>query len=109
MKEPDRAGADQATGEYRDGHQDEHVEWIAVVTERARKEAIVARIVDGTVQDAVEPEDAELLVELVFVALVGRDLDDGGDLGGRVGAGRDVVPGVEVSLRGVGHWVRASW
>ena len=85
VEEPDRARVHQAAGEDRDGHQHEHVERIAVVAEGAREEAVVARIVHGAVQHAVETEDAELLVELVLVALVGGDLDDGGDFVGGFG------------------------
>ena len=79
------------------GHQDEHVERIAVVAQGAGEEAVVAGVVHGAVEHAVEAEDAELLVELVLVALVGRDLDDGGDDLRRVRAGRDVVPGMEAA------------
>ena len=102
MEQPDRARVHQAAGEDRDRHQHEHVERIAVVAQRAGQEAVVAGIVDRAVEHAVEPEDAELLVELVLVALVGRDLDDGRDLVGGLGAGRDVVPGVEAA-RGLRH------
>jgi hypothetical protein len=51
--------------------------------------------VDGAVEDAVELEDAEFLVELVLVATVGGDLDDGGDDLRGLEAGGNVVPGVE--------------
>ena len=106
VEQPDRTRVHEAAGEHRDRHQHQDVERIAVVAQGAGQEPVVAGIVDRAVEHAVEPEDAELLVELVLVALVGGDLDDRGDLGRRVGAGRDVVPGMEAALRG--RWARRS-
>jgi hypothetical protein len=61
------------------------------------------RVVDRAVEHAVEPEDAELLVELVLVALVGGDLDDRGQLVRGAAAGGDVVPGMEAAGGPDGH------
>src|SRR5688572_28286722 len=95
MKEPDRARVHQAAGEYRYGHEHEHVERVTVVPQGAGQKAVVPGVVDGAMENPVEPEDAELLIELVFVALVGGDLDYGRDRCRRIRAGRNIVPGVE--------------
>ena len=97
MKEADGTRLHQAAGKDGNGHEHEDVERIAVVPEGARQKAVVAGIVDGAVQHAVEAIDAELLVELVLVALVGGDLDDRGELVGRPPTGGDVVPGVKAA------------
>ncbi len=47
--------------------QDEDVERVAVVAEGAGDEAVVAGVVDGRVEVAVEPEDVQVLVVLVLV------------------------------------------
>jgi hypothetical protein len=83
-------------------HQDEHVERVAILSERAGEESVVTGVVDCAVEHAVEPIDPQRLVELVLVALVGRNLDDGGQFVRRPAAGGDVVPGVETT-RGFGR------
>ena len=93
VEQADRARVDQAPGEHRDGHEHEHVERVAVVAQRAGQETVVARIVHRAVQHPIQTKHAELLVELVLVALVGGNLDDGGDFDRWIRAGRDVVPG----------------
>ena len=59
---------------------------VAVAGERALDEAVVEVVVDRRREDAVEPEDAGLLVELVLVAAAARDLDDDLDDVGEVAA-----------------------
>ena len=103
VEEADGTGLDEASGEGRDRAQHEDVERVAVIAQGAGDEAVVTGIVDGAVEHAVEAEHADLLVELVLVALVGGNLDDRGDLVGRAGSGRDVVPGVKVPDRWTRH------
>ena len=54
----------------------QRIERIAVVAERARDEAVIGRVVHRAVEDAVEPKEPRLLVELVLVLAALRDLDD---------------------------------
>jgi hypothetical protein len=49
------------------------------------------------VEDPVKSEDPELLIQLVFVALVGGDFDHRGDLYRGVRAGGNVMPGMEAA------------
>src|SRR5512138_2599589 len=72
----DRPHDDETAGERRHRHHYENIEWVTIVSERAREEAVIARIVDRTVQQPVELEEAGVLVQLVLVAAPARDLDD---------------------------------
>ena len=83
LKHADGADLHDAAGKAGGVDEDEAVDGVAVVGEGAGDEAVVAWIVDGGVEVAVETKDVEFLVVLVFVdALVG-DLDDSvDDLGG---------------------------
>jgi hypothetical protein len=76
LEDADGADLHDATGEA--GSVDEHeaIEGIAVVAEGAGDEAVVAGIVDGGVEIAVETEDVELFVVLVFVDTLVGNLDD---------------------------------
>jgi len=67
------------------------VERIAIGGQRARDEAVVARVVDRAVQQPVQPDQPALLVELVLVLGSARDLDDHVQLVRRVGAGLEIV------------------
>jgi len=75
--------------------QHQRIQRIPIVTERARDEAVVGRVVHGAVEHAVEPHEARFLVELVLVLAAHRDLDhDGEDLGDEVVVNVEVVPRV---------------
>ena len=76
LEQADGADFHDAAGEGRAIDEDEHVEGITVVAEGGGDEAIVAGIVDGRVEVAVEAEDVEGLVVLVLVDSVAGDLDD---------------------------------
>src|SRR5690606_35763857 len=95
VEHPDRSHLDQASREGRLGHQHQHVDRVAIAGESPRHEAVVAGIVHRRVEHAVEPEDSQVLVELVLVALVLGDLDHRGDYAWWLTASGDVVPGVE--------------
>jgi len=75
----DGAYLHHAAGEA--GRIDKHqaVERVAVVAEGGGEEAVVAGVVDGRVEIAVETEDVQLLVVLVLVDSLVRNLDDGVD------------------------------
>ncbi len=92
---PQRAHVDFAGGEG--GHGDHHqgVQRIVVLRVGLRKKAVVAGIVDGAEEHAVQPEEPGPLVQLVLVAAAAGDLDHHRHLVGRVGAGRQVVPGMD--------------
>src|SRR6185436_4814357 len=73
-------------------HQD--VERIAVQAIRLWQEAVVRGVVDRTVQDPVDPQEARGLVELVLHLRALRNLDDGPEAGLDGVHQLDVVPGV---------------
>ena len=56
--------------------QHQHIERVAVVAQGAGDEAVVARIVDGRVEIAVQTEDVQFLVVLVLVDALAGDFDD---------------------------------
>jgi hypothetical protein len=86
LENADGADLHDAAGEAGRVDQDEAVERVAVVAEGRGDKAVVAGVVDGRVEVAVEAEDVQFLVVLVLVdALVG-DLDDGVDDVGTLGA-----------------------
>ena len=77
----DADGADfhDAAGEAGGVDEDEDVERVAVVAEGAGDEAVVAGVVDGGVEIAIEAEDVELFVVLVLVDSLVGDFDDSVD------------------------------
>ena len=79
----------------------EDVERIVVFMQRARNEAVVARVVHGGIQHAIELELSGILVELVLVARARRNLDDRRDQLRHVGAGGHVAPGIVHGREGV--------
>ena len=85
LEDSDGADLHDAAGEAGSVDQDEAVEGVAVVTEGAGNEAVVAGVVDGRVEVAVETEDVELFVVLVFVDTLIGNLDDCVDDLGAVG------------------------
>ena len=95
-------------------HQD--VQRIVVFRQGLRDEAVVGRIVDRRVEDAVQLEQPRFLVQLVLDARPHRDLDDRRELGGQMLSGSHVVPGVGHGFarfaledtRGAAGWGRAS-
>jgi hypothetical protein len=94
-------GARLDDGQRVDGILAEHqrVQRIAVIAEAARDEAVVGGIVDGAVKDAVQAEEARLLVQLVLVLAALRNLDDDGK--GTVNlmiVDVDVMPGMHGTL-----------
>src|SRR5450755_457400 len=71
----DRPDLDQAPGEggFRDAN--ERIEWIAVIGQRLREEAVVGRIHDGGEQEPVEHDPALLVVPFILVPRTHRNLD----------------------------------
>ncbi len=76
LEHADGADLHHAAGEAGGVDEDEAVERIAVVAKGAGDEAVVAGIVDGRVEIAVETEDVELFIVLVFVDTLVGNLDD---------------------------------
>jgi len=76
LEDADGTNLHDAAGEAGGVDEDEAVERVAVVAEGAGDEAIVAGIVDGGVEIAVETEDVEIFVVLVFVDTLVGNLDD---------------------------------
>ena len=70
----DRAGADQAAGKGRLLYQDERVERVAVLAQRAFDEAVVGRVLRRREQRAVEADPAGLVVDFVLVPMTLGDL-----------------------------------
>ncbi len=76
FEDADGTDLHDTAGEAGGVDEDEAVEGVAVVGEGAGDEAVVAGVVDGGVEVAVEAEDVELFVVLVFVDTLVGDLDD---------------------------------
>ena len=76
LEDADGADLHDAAGEAGGVDEDEAVEGVAVVAKGAGDEAVVAGVVDGGVEIAVETEDVELFVVLVFVDTLVGNLDD---------------------------------
>src|SRR5262249_8323042 len=75
--------------------QHQHVDRIVILRVGARDEAVVGRVVNRRVEDAIDPQEAGPLVELVLRLAAVRHLDDDReDLERVVGRQRDVMPGV---------------
>ncbi|KPJ80768.1 MAG: hypothetical protein AMJ58_07635 [Gammaproteobacteria bacterium SG8_30] len=88
----DRPAADDGPGHHRHLADDDHVHGVAVLGQRVRHEAVVAGVVHRRVQEAVDAQDARLLVELVLHRHAPlRDLDQDVDVARRVLADRDLV------------------
>ncbi|MNT03641.1 hypothetical protein D3C72_1381880 [compost metagenome] len=90
LQHADGARADDAARHHRGRVQHDDVAGVAVVRQGVRHEAVVARIVHGGVQEAVDEQGAGFLVHLVLhrqAAL--RDLDDDVDVPRRIRADRN--------------------
>src|SRR5690625_323696 len=90
----DTEGTDrhQTAGEGRDGHHDQHIEGVIIVGQGPRDETIVARVIDRTIEEAVETEETSLLVQLVLVPAPARDLDHRIQLIWGIWSDRKIVP-----------------
>jgi hypothetical protein len=99
-------GADflDASGKAGARDKDEHIEGVAVVAEGGGNEAVVAGVVDGGVEVAVELEDVQLLVVLVFLGAVLGDFNDRAkDFGGTIADGKfKIIDQLHASPRGLG-------
>ena len=93
--DPDGAGFDERERLDRLLAKNEDVEGIVVFGISLRNEAVVRRIKNGGVDDAVHFEETGLFVELVFDVRTERNFDDGLEVARDFGSGRNVVPCVE--------------
>src|SRR5688572_17395186 len=99
----DRLGAQHAQRHHGLLTKYQHVQRIAIVAERAREKSVVRRIVDGRVEDAIEPEQTRRLVQLVLDLRSLRNLDD------RAEMTLDMVPQLHVMPRVHGqHYTEAT-
>jgi hypothetical protein len=109
LEHADGADLHDASGETGGIDEDEAVDRIAVVGQGAWDKAVVAGVVDGGVEVAVETEDVEILVVLVFVDSLVGDLDDGvDDLGAVVAYGNFQVVRHKVQISSLVLWVGIS-
>src|SRR5687768_6264316 len=83
-----------AAGKRRLVDADENVEGVAVLMEGSRDEPIITRIMNCGKENAVQPELAGDLVELVLVAAAAWNLDHRSDAFRRVRANKEIVPGI---------------
>ena len=90
----DRARRQQAHRLHRFLAQNENIERVLVVAVSTRDEAVIRRIKDGGIQNAVEAQHSGFLVEFVFLVAATRDFDQAIDGFGRVFAGINSVPGM---------------
>jgi hypothetical protein len=74
----DGAGLDDGQRIHRLLAEHQRIERVPVVAVGARDEAVVGRIVHGAVEDAIQPQEAGLLVQLVLVLAALLNLDDDG-------------------------------
>ena len=113
LEPADRPRPDVTAGEGRLVDDQERVGVVAVTCARPFDEPIVEVVEDRRRENAIEPEDAARLVELVLVAAAARDLDDDlDDVGKRSPrahaapcggcAGREAAgePGIDDPVRG---------
>jgi hypothetical protein len=75
LKQADGAHLHHAAGKTRCIHQYQHIERVAIIAQGRWHKAVVAGVVHRGVEVAVEPEDVELLIVLVFVNAFRRDFD----------------------------------
>jgi hypothetical protein len=73
--ESDGLGPEEASGDDWLLHDDEYVDGVAVVAERARDESVVVRVDDRGVEHAVDLDEPRLLVQLVLDLAALGDLD----------------------------------
>ena len=89
-----RPAAHEGHGLYGLGADDQHVQRVPVVAVGAGDKAVVGGVMRRRVEDAVQDDEAGLLVELVFLLAALRYLDDGDEFLGAYALGVDVVPDV---------------
>jgi inorganic pyrophosphatase len=106
LQEPDRPARDDDAGGERKRRDHQHVDRVAVVAERLRDVAVVARVVHRRAHEAVDEHRAAFLVDLVLDRVgVHRDLDDHVELVGRTRSRSDVVQ----AHGGAASQAKAAW
>src|SRR5215510_3135265 len=92
LEHTDRPHVDDGARHDRTRVGDQHVDRIAVLGQRMRHEAVIARIAHGGVQETIDHQGARSLIHLVFDRLAAdRHLDDDVEVLGRVVADRNGV------------------
>src|SRR2546423_50103 len=95
LEHPERPAVDLTSRKGRLVDVDEDVERVAILVQCARNEAVIARIVHRRIQHPVESNHPTRLIQLVFVAASGRNLDDRGDVVRRMDPRRQLVPEID--------------
>ena len=87
-------GASMDDGKGHNGFlaQHQHVERVVVFGERLRYEAVIRRIVNRRVEDAIKPDQAARFVEFIFHARAKRNFDHAVEFLRQLVAGSYVVP-----------------
>ena len=91
---PDRVAPHERERIEHLGAEHEHVERVAVVAVAAGDEAVVGGVVGRCIQNAVENDQAGLLIQFIFLFAALGDLDHGEKILRLYACGIDVVPDV---------------
>jgi len=94
----DSAGFDKCERLDRFLAENKNVERIVVLGVGLRDEAVVRRIKNGGVNNAIHADEAGFFVEFVFDIRTEWNFDDSQKVAGDFGAGRNVVPRVDQSV-----------
>ena len=77
LQHAERACANHRARQQRERRDDQHVDRVAVARQRLRNEAVVGRIAHARADEAVDDEQAHVLVRFVFDRIaLRRDFDD---------------------------------
>src|SRR5262249_8742138 len=74
--------------------QDEYIKRIIVGAVRSRNKAVICRVMDGAIENAVHPQQAGRLVQLVLDFRPSRDFDENRKPGVEVSRQKNIMPGM---------------
>ena len=72
----DGSGWDNCEGMYRLACQHQNVERVAISTESTWDEAVVGRLMDGTMQNAIKPQQTGYFIKFIFVVATPGDFNN---------------------------------
>jgi hypothetical protein len=93
--EPNGAGVDDGERHHGFLAEHQHIERIVVFGQRLRDEAVVRRIVNGRIEDAIELDQAAGFIQFVLHTGAEGDLDHAIEFLRELVAGSYVVPGMD--------------
>src|SRR5271166_68811 len=96
-----RAGLNQRQRHNRFLAQHQHVEWIVILCQRLRDEAVIGGIIHRGIKHSIQLDEPALLVQFILDAGAERNFDDGIEFPRQVFAGSDVMPGMSHGRSGV--------